>query len=52
MGMARKPITGITLIAGFASTVGWPITAYFDAHYGWRAACEIWALFTLRWHSL
>jgi len=41
---ARKPITGITLIAGFASTVGWPITAYLDARYGWRAACQVWAL--------
>src|SRR4029077_4710207 len=24
---ARAPITGITLIAGFASTVGWPLSA-------------------------
>jgi Major Facilitator Superfamily len=40
---ARKPITGITLIAGFASTVGWPISAYLDAHYGWRIACLVWA---------
>ena len=24
---ARGPITGITLIAGFASTVSWPLTA-------------------------
>ena len=24
---ARRSITGITLIAGFASTVGWPLTA-------------------------
>jgi len=22
--VARRPITGITLVAGFASTVGWP----------------------------
>ena len=44
---ARKPITGITLIAGFASTVGWPITAYLDAQYGWRVACEVWALIHL-----
>lgn len=41
---ARKPITGITLIAGFASTVGWPLTIWLDAEYGWRAACQIWAL--------
>jgi hypothetical protein len=25
---ARNPITGITLIAGFASTVGWPLSAW------------------------
>jgi hypothetical protein len=24
---ARSAITGITLIAGFASTIGWPLTA-------------------------
>ncbi|SFJ42846.1 MFS transporter [Bradyrhizobium sp. cf659] len=41
---ARKAITGITLIAGFASTVGWPLTTWLDAEYGWRAACQIWAL--------
>jgi len=40
---ARKPITGITLIAGFASTIGWPISAYLDAHFGWRTACLVWA---------
>ena len=28
---ARGPITGITLIAGFASTVGWPLSAFLDA---------------------
>jgi MFS family permease len=40
---ARGPITGITLIAGFASTVGWPLSAVLEAQYGWRAACLIWA---------
>ena len=25
---ARSPITSITLMAGFASTVGWPLTAW------------------------
>src|SRR5205823_182081 len=40
---ARRPITGITLIAGFASTVGWPLTAYMAEHYGWRASCFAWA---------
>jgi MFS family permease len=41
---ARKSITGITLIAGFASTVGWPLTTWLDAEYGWRAACQLWAV--------
>lgn len=40
---ARSPITGITLIAGFASTVGWPLSAWLDSHYGWRHACFAWA---------
>jgi predicted MFS family arabinose efflux permease len=40
---AREPITGITLIAGFASTIGWPLTAYLAAHFGWRASCFAWA---------
>lgn len=39
---ARAPITGITLIAGFASTIGWPLTAYLDASFGWRVACLAW----------
>jgi MFS family permease len=42
-GAARGPITGITLVAGFASTVGWPLTAYIAEHYGWRASCFSWA---------
>jgi MFS family permease len=41
---ARGPITGITLIAGFASTVGWPLSALLNAQYGWRDACLIWAV--------
>ena len=40
---ARGPITGITLIAGFASTVGWPISATLDAEFGWRVTCFVWA---------
>jgi MFS family permease len=40
---ARSPITGITLIAGFASTVGWPVTALVTGRYGWRASCFAWA---------
>lgn len=40
---ARNPITGITLIAGFASTVGWPLSAWMLDHHGWRGACLGWA---------
>src|ERR1700731_3793080 len=40
---ARSSITGITLIAGFASTIGWPLTAGLLDIFGWRAACLVWA---------
>lgn len=44
---ARGPITGITLIAGFASTVGWPLSGLMLATWGWREACIGWALIHL-----
>jgi MFS family permease len=40
---ARGPITGITLIAGFASTVGWPLTTLGLNTIGWRDTCLAWA---------
>lgn len=40
---ARNTITGITLVAGFASTVGWPLTAWLEHEFGWRGACMCWA---------
>ncbi len=40
---ARGAITGITLIAGFASTVGWPLSAWMEVQWGWRGACLGWA---------
>jgi predicted MFS family arabinose efflux permease len=40
---SRNAISGITLIAGFASTVGWPLSGFLDAHIGWRGACFVWA---------
>src|SRR5450631_4762043 len=40
---ARGSITGITLIAGFASTVGWPLTAWGLESIGWRNTCFAWA---------
>jgi MFS family permease len=44
---ARNAITGITLFAGFASTVGWPTSALFIEHFGWRGACIAWAVLHL-----
>lgn len=39
---ARKAISGVTLIAGFASTVGWPLSALMASAWGWRGACLGW----------
>ena len=40
---ARPSITGITLLAGFASTIGWPLSAWGLAELGWRETCFAWA---------
>lgn len=40
---ARGAITGITLFAGFASTVGWPLSSWMELQWGWRGACLAWA---------
>jgi len=40
---ARSAITGITLLAGFASTICWPISTIVEAEWGWRVACYVWA---------
>lgn len=41
---ARQTIAGITLIAGFASTIGWPITSAIEQAYSWREAILFWAI--------
>jgi predicted MFS family arabinose efflux permease len=43
-GSARGAITGITLIAGFASTVGWPLSSLGLETIGWRDTCYAWAV--------
>ncbi|HEY1745592.1 MAG TPA: MFS transporter [Xanthobacteraceae bacterium] len=40
---ARGPMTGITLIAGFASTVSWPLTTVLNDALGWRETLLVWA---------
>jgi MFS family permease len=44
---ARGPITGITLFAGFASTLSWPLSSFLDHVLGWRVACLVWAALNL-----
>ncbi|WP_283190666.1 MFS transporter [Pseudomonas sp. PMCC200344] len=36
---ARTSITGLTLLGGFASTIGWPVIAGLESWIGWRNAC-------------
>ena len=40
---ARRPITAVALLGGLGSSVGWPLTAWLEARYGWRGACLAWA---------
>jgi MFS family permease len=40
---ARSAITSLTLFAGFASTICWPLSFYLLEHLGWRQACFTYA---------
>jgi predicted MFS family arabinose efflux permease len=40
---ARRPITGVALIGGLGSTLGWPLTAWLAEALGWRGTCLAWA---------
>jgi MFS family permease len=42
---ARAPITALTLVAGFASTVSWPATQFLIEAVGWRGTYLIYAAF-------
>jgi MFS family permease len=44
---ARGPITGITLFAGFASTVSWPLSTVLNDMVGWRETALVWAALNL-----
>ncbi len=39
----RRTVTGVTLVAGFASTISWPATHYLVQAVGWRASCDLYA---------
>ena len=49
MGWGMTMLLGIggSLLAGFASTVGWPLTAWLAHTWGWREACATWAVLHL-----
>jgi MFS family permease len=40
---ARRPITALTLIGGFASTVSWPATHFLIEGVGWRGTYLVYA---------
>lgn len=40
---ARRPITALTLIGGFASTVSWPVTHMLLGALGWRGTYLVYA---------
>jgi MFS family permease len=44
---ARKAVTALTLVAGFASTVFWPFTEWLVARLGWRDALTVLAALNL-----
>lgn len=44
---AKRSIAGLTLVAGFASTLGWPVLTYLDDTMGWRGALWAAAAFNL-----
>jgi MFS family permease len=44
---ARRSIVAVTLIAGFASSLSWPLTHAVAVHVHWRIACAVWALLHL-----
>jgi len=44
---AQRSITHLTLIAGFASTLFWPLTTMLHAHFSWREILAIFAALNL-----
>ena len=40
---SRNPITGVTLIAGFASFVAWTVSVHVESKLGWSGVCWFWA---------
>lgn len=53
---SRNAITGVTLIAGFASFIGWTVSVQILDAWGWEGVCRFWAgvhlFFALPLHTL
>ena len=41
---SNQVIAGITVFAGFSSTISWPVTTFLEQTYDWRAAIWFWAV--------
>jgi MFS family permease len=39
---ANKVIAGITVYAGFSSTISWPLTSYLNDNFSWQIAVWFW----------
>jgi MFS family permease len=39
---ANKVIAGITVYAGFSSTISWPLTSYLNDNFNWQIAVWFW----------
>ncbi len=52
---SNRVIAGITVFAGFSSTISWPLTSFLNSQFGWQAAVLFWAgmhlLFSLPLHA-
>jgi MFS family permease len=44
---SNRVIAGITVFAGFSSTISWPLTSYLEQTLGWQQAVFFWALMHL-----
>ena len=38
----NKVIAGITVFAGFSSTISWPLTSYLNDNFSWQVAVWFW----------
>jgi len=44
---SNRVIAGITVFAGFSSTISWPLTSFLEQTTGWQQAVFFWALLHL-----